>query len=99
MIAQLMDRFGEFAATWLWLVLLATWRALPIFVLVIGIGLALRRKLTPSLHALLLTIVVVRLLIPISIGSPLSLHKPIDNWFSSDAEESVHSASASNGTV
>lgn len=90
MIAELMDRFVEFATTWLWLVLLATWRALPILVLVAGIGLAFRRKLTPSLHALLLTIVVVRLLIPISIGSPLSLHKPIDNWFSSDAEESVN---------
>ena len=88
MIAIWMDRFVEFATTWLWLVLLATWRALPILVIAAGIGLAFRRKLTPSLHALLLTIVVVRLLIPISIGSPLSLHKPIDNWFSSDSGES-----------
>jgi beta-lactamase regulating signal transducer with metallopeptidase domain len=45
--------------------------------------------LTPSLHALLLTIVVFRLLIPISIGSPLSLHKPIDNCFSTEAVESA----------
>ena len=90
MIAEFMDRFVEFATTWLWLVLLATWRALPILVLVAGIGLAFRRKLTPSLHALLLTIVVVRLLIPISIGSPLSLHKPMDSWFSSDSGESAN---------
>jgi beta-lactamase regulating signal transducer with metallopeptidase domain len=88
MIAEWMDRFVEFATTWLWLVLLATWRALPILVIVAGIGLAFRRKLAPSVHALLLTIVVVRLLIPISIGSPLSLHKPIDNWFSGESEES-----------
>jgi beta-lactamase regulating signal transducer with metallopeptidase domain len=89
MIVELMDRFVEFATTWLWLVMLATWRALPLLVLAVGIGLVLRRKLTPSLHALLLTIVVIRLLIPISIGSPLSLHKPIDNWFSSKAVESA----------
>jgi beta-lactamase regulating signal transducer with metallopeptidase domain len=74
----------------MWLVLLAAWRALPILVIAAGFGLAFRRKLTPSLHALLLTIVVVRLLIPISIGSPFSLHKPIDNWFSNDSGESVH---------
>lgn len=89
MITELMDRFVEFAGTWFWLVLLATWRALPILILVTGIGLALRRKLNPSLHAMLLTLVVIRLLIPISIGSPLSVHKPIDNWFSSESEESV----------
>ena len=53
MITELMDRFVEFEATWLWLVLLATWRALPILILVTGIGLSLRRKLTPSLDAML----------------------------------------------
>jgi len=90
MIAIWMDRFVEFATTWLWLVLLATWRALPILVIAAGIGFAFRRKLTPSLQALLLTIVVVRLLIPISIGSPVSLHKPIDSWFTSGAEESLY---------
>jgi len=89
MITELMDRFVEFAGTWFWLVLLATWRALPILILVTGIGLALRRKLSPSLHAMLLTLVVIRLLIPISIGSPLSIHKPIDNWFSGESEESA----------
>ena len=88
MIALWIDRFVEFATTWLWLVLLATWRALPILVIAAGIGLAFRRRLTPSLRAMLLTIVVLRLLIPISIGSALSLHKPIDNWFSGESAES-----------
>lgn len=87
---ELMERLFEFAETWMWLVLLATWRALPILILVTGIGLALRRKLSPSMHAMLLTIVVVRLLIPISIGSPLSVHTPIDNWFASDSEEPIN---------
>ena len=34
MIAEWMERFVEFATTWLWLLLLANWRALPILVLV-----------------------------------------------------------------
>jgi beta-lactamase regulating signal transducer with metallopeptidase domain len=89
MIAELMDRFTESATMWCWFVLLATWRTLPILILVTGVGLALRRKLPPSLCALLLTIVVIRLLTPVSISSPLSLHKPIDIWFSSDSGYSV----------
>ncbi len=95
MFTEWMDRFVEFAITWFYLVLLATWRALPIFVIVAGIGLALRRKLSPALHALLLTLVLVRLLMPISIGSPTSLHKPIDNLFSSELVEAARRQSQS----
>lgn len=86
---DLMNRLAEVAITWFWLIMLATWRALPILILVTAIALAFRRKLSPSLHAMLLTIVVVRLLIPISLGSPLSLHEPIDSWLSSESDESV----------
>jgi beta-lactamase regulating signal transducer with metallopeptidase domain len=86
MIAEWMDRFVEFAAAWLWLVLLAAWRALPILIIVAGIGLALRRKLSPALNALLLTLILVRLLLPISIVSPASLHKPIDDLLSSETQ-------------
>ncbi|XZE45250.1 M56 family metallopeptidase [Pirellulaceae bacterium SH467] len=88
MIAEWMDRFVDFAETWFWLVMLAAWRAFPILIVVIGLGLAFRRRLTPSLQTLLLTIVIVRLLIPISLGSSASLHKPIDKWFSGEAGES-----------
>ncbi|MHB1030511.1 MAG: M56 family metallopeptidase [Pirellulaceae bacterium] len=73
---------------------LATWRALPILVLVSGIGLAFRRRLSPSLHALLWTLIIARLLIPISMGNPLSLHGPIDSWFSADFEEPVNPGAA-----
>ena len=44
MIAEMMERFVEFATTWLWLALLAAWRAFPILVLITGIALAFRRK-------------------------------------------------------
>lgn len=85
-----MDRLFELATTWFWLLTLATWRALPILILVTAITLAFRRKLSPSLHAMLLTIVVIRLLIPVSLGSPLSLHKPIDSWLSSESDGAVN---------
>lgn len=87
MITEWIDGFKEISANWLWLVSLATWRALPILVLVAAIGLAFRRKLTPWLHALLLTTVLVRLLLPVSVSSPLSLHQPIDHWFPSSASD------------
>ena len=87
MITEWIDCFKEISVTWWWLVSLATWRALPILVLVVAIGLAFRQKLTPWLHALLLTIVLVRLLLPVSISSPLSLHQPIDYWFPRSASD------------
>ena len=87
MMVELMDGFVELATTWVFLLLLATWRVLPILVLTAAIGLAFRRKLSPSLHALLWTLVVARLLLPISIGSPFSLHGPIDRWLSLGLEE------------
>ncbi len=89
MITGLMDRFVELATSWLWLVGVATWRALPILLLVAGLGWVLRRRLAPSQRACLWTIVIVRLLLPVSVGSPLSLHEPIDNWFSTNTGEFV----------
>jgi beta-lactamase regulating signal transducer with metallopeptidase domain len=90
MIEQLMDQFAGFAANWLSLVLLATWRTLPIFVIVAGIVLACRQKLSPSLCALLLTLVLARLLLPVSIGSPVSLQNPMGNWFPIASEATGH---------
>ncbi|MCA9191007.1 MAG: M48 family metalloprotease [Planctomycetales bacterium] len=89
MITELMDRLADIATTWLSFVLLATWKTLPILLLVTGIGLALRRKLSSSMQAMLWTIIIVRLLLPASVCSPLSLHKPIDGWFSSFSRETT----------
>ncbi len=41
-----MDRLAELSSTWLSLLALATWRALPILLLVVAIGLAFRRRIT-----------------------------------------------------
>jgi beta-lactamase regulating signal transducer with metallopeptidase domain len=79
-----MDQLANAIEFWFLLVILATWRAVPILILVVGIGLVFRRKLTPSVLALLLTLVVLRLLLPFSISSPVSLHPQVDAWFSVD---------------
>lgn len=89
MIAESMQQVIEFANTWMWLVLLAAWRTLPVLIVVIGIGLVLRRKLAPSFQALLFTIVLIRLLMPFSVGSPFSLHQPIDTWFALKSDVQV----------
>ncbi len=78
MIAELMDRFVEFGNAWLLLLYLATWRALPILLVVALIGLLLKRRLSPAIHALLWTTVILRLLLPFSVGSPLSVQGQID---------------------
>ncbi len=80
MIAEWMDRFVEFGNGWLLLLYLATWRALPILLAVVSLGLFLKRRLSPAIHALLWTLVIVRLLLPVSVGSPVSVHCHIDKW-------------------
>ncbi len=65
-MVESMDRLAELSSTWLSLLALATWRALPILLLVVAIGLAFRRRITPSIHALLWTVVVARFLLPFS---------------------------------
>jgi beta-lactamase regulating signal transducer with metallopeptidase domain len=87
MFAERIYQMVELGNAWISLLLLAAWRVLPILVLAIGIGFAFRRKLDPTIHALLWTIVVIRFLLPISLGSPTSFHGPIDALFSTKLEE------------
>lgn len=82
MIAESMERIVELGAEWLSLVALATWRALPILCLVWALVLIFGRRLTPATHALLWTIAVARLLLPVSAGAPWSLHGPLNAWVS-----------------
>lgn len=88
MFVQLTDRFIEIGFAWGWLVCLAAWRALPLVLLVIGLKLALRQRLAPSVHALLWTIVLVRFLLPIAPGTPVSLHALTDKGYASLTNES-----------
>lgn len=88
MFVQLNDRFIEITLTWGWLVCLAAWRALPLVLIVIGLKLALRQRLAPSVHALLWTIVLVRFLLPIAPGTPVSVHALTDKGYASLTNES-----------
>ena len=82
MVMQWMEQLFVWIALWMSLLLLAAWRALPIIALTAAIGFVFRRKLAPSIHALLWTVVIARFLLPASLDSPLSFHGPIDALFS-----------------
>lgn len=58
-------------------VLYAAWKSLPLLIIAIVVGIALRRRLPASLHFGLWMLVIVRLLLPISYETPWSLQKPM----------------------
>lgn len=58
-------------------VLYAAWKSLPLLIIAIIVGMALRRRLPASLHFGLWMLVIVRLLLPISLESPWSLQNPL----------------------
>lgn len=72
-------------------ILIAAWRAIPIFLVVLAIDSVLNRKIPARVHAVLWTLVFCRLLLPFSITSPLSptnlsdhLANRIDQWIYSE---------------
>lgn len=65
------------------LVLLATWRALPLLLIAGLVAVVLRNHLAPRYHALLWSVVICRLLLPVSVPSGLSLHGPLQSLLES----------------
>lgn len=59
---------------WAYLVLIAAWRAAPLFVVAWGVTWALRRKISPTVEALMWSVVIARFLLPFSLESGWSLH-------------------------
>jgi len=59
---------------WAYLVLIAAWRALPLFVVAWGVTWAFRRRISPKVNALLWSVVVARFLLPLSLENGWSLH-------------------------
>ncbi len=101
-MADRLEQFIGLGQQWLFFVGLAAWRALPLFVLAFSVTFVLRRKLSPAVHALLWTLVLIRLLMPISVGSPTSMHGRIDRWFSEvlgQSDESIGNEPITNPNV
>lgn len=61
-------------AVWGFLVLMAAWRAHPLFVVALGVTWAFRRKISPTVKALLWSVVIARFLLPLSLENGWSLH-------------------------
>lgn len=67
------------------LLLLASWRALPLLLIAGLISALSRGRLAPRYHALLWSLVICRLLLPISLPSQLSLQGPLERLINSPA--------------
>lgn len=75
---DVLDRFLEMGWNCLDLLLVATWRALPLLLIASLVGLVMRRQIASKYHALLWSLVVIRLLLPVSLPSSGSVHGHID---------------------
>ncbi len=82
----MMDRWLELGVNWISLLLLAAWRTLPLFTIALMVVLVMRRRLSPALHAVLWSLVIARLLLPVSISSPVSMHAWIDSMMNVSQE-------------
>ena len=59
-------------------VVISAWRAIPLIVVVLLIDLTLRRQIAARFHCLLWSLVIVRLLCPVSVPSALSVQGHFD---------------------
>ena len=72
-----MIEFEELLSVGMYWVLLGAWRALPLIGIVLVIDLLLRRRIAARFHCLLWSLVMVRMLVPVSVPSSLSMHGPV----------------------
>lgn len=68
----------ELAGYGIELLLVATWRALPLCGIALLVDLAVRRRLASKYHAWLWMLVAIRLMLPVSHETAWSLHGPLD---------------------
>jgi len=61
-------------------VVIGAWRAIPLMIVVLLIEVTLRRKIAARFHCLLLSLVIVRLLCPVSVPSALSVQGHFDQF-------------------
>lgn len=73
-------------------ILLAGWRTLPAFCVALAISLLLRNRISASSHAVLWTIVMVRLFLPVSFENPYNFHALSDSLFQMRVERTDQAA-------
>lgn len=79
------------------LLLLAAWRAVPLLAIALLVDVIFARRIAPKCQALLWTLVVVRLLLPISLPSSWSLHGPLDRLVANRSDDPTAQAEPSPG--
>lgn len=74
----MIDQLADLLLWGMYWVLLAAWRAMPLFMIAILINLLFRKHIPARYSCLLWMLVIARLLLPVSTPSPLSLNSTID---------------------
>ena len=74
----MIDQAAELCAEWIYLAGLASWRALPVFLVVASLSLLLRRHVPARAVCLLWLLVIARFLMPVSVGSQVAMSNWID---------------------
>ncbi len=91
----MIDQFVELGVGVLELVLLASWRAIPVFVVVAGLSLLVRKRVPARYLCWLWLIVIARLLLPVSVESKVAMGSVVDErvqkLFAADDELTVES--------
>lgn len=86
----MIDQITEQCVTVLYLVFLASWRALPVFVVVAVLAFVLRKRMPARYLCWLWLIVIARLLLPFSVGSTVAISsiadKPVQTLISVENE-------------
>lgn len=72
------DDLWELGSSGFSMLLIATWRVLPLLLVAVLADLVIGRRLASKYHALLWSLVVLRLLLPFSLPNPWSLQGPLD---------------------
>lgn len=74
----MIDQAAELCSEWIYLAVLASWRALPVFLVVASLSLLLRRHVPARAVCVLWLLVIARFLLPVSIGSPIAIGPMLD---------------------
>jgi len=77
----MIDGINEWIAFAIYWIGLAAWRTLPVFIVVLSLDWMLRKLIPAKYLCVLWMIVVARLLLPVSAGSPLAVTRHLDDAF------------------
>ncbi len=86
----MIDEWTAVVGTGLHWISIAAWKALPLFALALALDVLLRRRIPARYHCLLWMVVIARLLLPVSVSSPISMANTVDQTVASARGFAAH---------